>query len=165
MNRCQGERRELGVQEPAALARDPELTAEKRLRRCRAQADESGRLHDPQLGVEPGAARGDLARVRLLMDPPLPARLPFEVLHGIRDVGRGAVDPGLDERLVEKASGGADERPALQILTVARLLADEQDFGALQPLAEHRLRSGQVERAGGAPAGGLAQRTQAEPLR
>ena len=40
------------------------------------------------------------------MDPPLAARLPLEVLDGVRDVGRAPVDPGPLERLVEQRPAG-----------------------------------------------------------
>ena len=68
-----------------------------------------------------------LERVRLLVDPALAARLPLEVLDGVRDVGP-PVDPGLGHALVEDSPGGADERPSGSILLVAGLLADEHDL-------------------------------------
>ena len=42
--------------------------------------------------VEPGLAGAHLAGVRLLVDAPLPPRLPLEVLHGVGDVDRAPVD-------------------------------------------------------------------------
>ena len=86
--------------------------AEQRLRRGRAEADDHARLDQRDLGVEPRPAGGDLAGVRLLVDAPLAARLPLEVLDDVGDVDRCAVDAGVLERAVEQLAGRADERMA-----------------------------------------------------
>jgi hypothetical protein len=99
------------------------------------------------------------------VDPALAARLPFEVLDDVRDVDRRAVDPGRVERLVEKAPGGADERPAGAVLGVARLLADEHDLGRLPPLSEDGLRAGAPEITGLAARCCAAQALEARALR
>ncbi len=75
------------------------------------------------------------------MDSPFAARLPFEVLDGVRHVGRCTVDPRLDECVVEHAAGRPDERPAGSVLLVARLLAHEHDRRLPRALAEHGLRA------------------------
>ena len=59
------------------------------------------------------------------MDPALAALLELEMLDRIGDVGLGAVDPGLLQRLVEDLPRRADERVAGQILLIAGLFADE----------------------------------------
>lgn len=71
---------EWGLDEAAALASDPELPAEQRLSRDRAEADEHPRPHRLQLRVEPPPAGPDLLGVRLLVDASLAARAPLEVL-------------------------------------------------------------------------------------
>jgi hypothetical protein len=93
--------RKPGFDELATVLRHPELPAEQRLCRRRAEEDEDARLHDLELGLEPGAAGGHLGPVRLLMDPAFASRLPLEVLDGVRDVGRRAVDSRGGERFVE----------------------------------------------------------------
>src|SRR5437868_5890891 len=106
----------------------------------------------------PPAARLDLARVGLVMDPSLAALDKFEMLDGIGDVNRGAVDPRFLERRIEQRAGGTDERPPGKVLLVAGLLADEHDRGVEWALAEHRLGGMLVEIAAGAVAGVLEQR-------
>src|SRR3546814_11846423 len=54
----------------------------------------------------------DLARVRLLVDAPLAAALELEMLDRVGDVGCGAVDAGVRERLVEDAAGWPDDGTA-----------------------------------------------------
>src|SRR5437868_6779038 len=106
----------------------------------------------------PPAARLDLARVGLVMDPSLAALDKFAMLDGIGDVNRRAVDARLLERRIEQRAGGTDERPPGKVLLVAGLLADEHDRGVERPLAEHRLGGMPVEVAAGAVAGVLEQR-------
>jgi hypothetical protein len=132
--------REVRLQPFAALFRDAELAAEQRLRRGRAEADEDARTDDGELRLEPLTAGRELAPARLGVDPPLAARLPLEVLHRVRHVDGSTVDAGLDERIVEDAAGRPDERRTVEILAVARLLADEHRRRTSRPRAEHRLR-------------------------
>ena len=77
-------------------------------------------------------------------------RLPLEVLDGVRHVDVVAIDPGGLEGTVEDASGRADERTALPVLLVSRLLAHQHDVRRGASLAEHRLGRVPVQRAGGA---------------
>src|SRR5205823_5881803 len=132
------ERRERRLHELAAMLRDAELAAEERLRGGRAETGEHLRLYDLDLRLEPRMARGDLLGARALVDAALPARRPLEVLDRIRDVHRLAVDAGLLERVVEDAAGGTDERFALEVLAVARLLSDHHDLRAGTALSEYR---------------------------
>ena len=92
----------------------------------------------------------------------MPRAAPFEVLDDVGDVGVVAFDPRLLERLIEQAPGRADERPSLEVLTVARLLAHEHHRRLAGAFAEHRLRRVAVERARGAAGGGAAQRGERE---
>src|SRR5439155_21216166 len=95
---------------------------------------------DRDLPLEPRAARQLLGAIRLVVDAPLAAGLPLEVLDRVRDVGLPAVNPRVGERAVEQLPRGPDERRAGEILLVARLLADEHHLGRDQPLAEDGLR-------------------------
>src|ERR1051325_2176832 len=123
----------------SALGRDLELTAEQRLRRGRPHAHERLRLHDRELVVYARAVRVDLALVRTLVDPPLAARLPFEVLDDVGDVDGFAIDARFFERAIEQFAGRTDERMALQVFVVARLLADEHQFRALRSFSKYGL--------------------------
>ncbi len=53
------------------------------------------------------------------MDPALAARLPFKMLHGVRDVNIVTIDPGFAESAVEKLSRRADEQLPSEILLIA----------------------------------------------
>src|SRR5204862_6342605 len=72
-------------------------------------------------------------------DPPLAAWLPLEMLHGVRTVDRPRFDAGRLEAPVEQPPGGADERVALAVLLVARLLADQHEGSVSRPFAEDGL--------------------------
>ena len=94
----------------------------------------------------------------------LPRSSKLEVLDGVRDVGLGAVDPGLLERLVELAPGRPDERPALAVLRSPGCSPTRTNARVLRPLAEHRLRRGPPEVAAAAVRGGVAQRVERAAL-
>src|SRR5436190_9759459 len=149
----------------ASLPRDAEVPPEKCLRRGGAETDEHPRLDNLELGLEPRPARGDLGPVRLLVDPPLAAGLPLEVLDDVRHVDLAPVDPGFLERLVQELPRRADERLALLVLLIAGLLADEHHLRLGGALAEDGLRPGLVQRASGAAGGRLLQLRDARLLR
>ena len=88
MNRGEDQRRQRGADELSAVRGDLELTAEQRLGGRRAEADDGARLDELDFGLEPGTAGVDFAGVRLLVNPPLPPRLPFEVFDDVGDVDR-----------------------------------------------------------------------------
>src|ERR671922_53641 len=155
---------QVGGNRVAAVLRDAKVAAEQRLRGGRAEGDENARLHDRELGVQPRATRGDLGPVRLLVDAPLPARLPLEVLDDVRDVRERAVDAGLLERPVEQLPGRADERFAGLVLLIAGLLADEHRLRFRQSFAEDGLRPGLPEVARLASGSSVAERLQREPV-
>src|SRR5437870_3311903 len=156
--------RELVLEDLAAHLHHPERPAEQRLRRGGAEADEHLRFHHCELRLEPGAAGGDLARVRLLVQSPLPARGPLEVLHDVGDVDELAIDARLLQGAVEQLASRADEGAAELVLAVSRLLSDEDRAGRRHPFAEDRLRSRLVQGAGGTPCGGGAELFQRRPL-
>src|ERR1700737_2507869 len=80
-----------------------ETVSEERLSSGRAQAYENTRFHQANLRIEPGTARLDFGRTRLLVDSPLPPfiRRPLEMLHDIRDINFVAVDPCRPQRPIK----------------------------------------------------------------
>jgi hypothetical protein len=126
----------------------------------RTETNEDLRVDDVELGLQPGRARLDLLGPGLLVDPPLPLRLPLEVLDDVGHVGVAALDPRLLQRLVEDPAGWPDEGVALDVLPVTRLLPDQHQPGTLQPLAEDGLGARLPKWTGPAAGGGLAERLQ-----
>src|SRR6185295_19915668 len=101
---------------------DAEGPAEKGLGGGGAETDEDVRMGGGDLGVEPGAAGGDLARVGLLVDAALAAGFPLEVLDDVGDVDAAAVDARLGQCAIEQAAGRTDEGTTREVFLVARLL-------------------------------------------
>ena len=62
------------------------------------------------------------------------------MLHDISDIDAGSINPGLLEGVVQQFSRRPDERPALDVFAITRLLANEHDFGVLGAFAEDGLR-------------------------
>jgi hypothetical protein len=89
----------------AARGRDREAPAEDGASGGHAQRHDDLRLDRVDLGVEPGRARTYLVRVRLRVDPPLPARLPLEVLDGVRDPHLLAGDTGVRSARSSRPAG------------------------------------------------------------
>src|SRR5262249_13177354 len=121
---------------------------------CRGGAKSDGDrwLKEIDLVIEPPAASVDLARVGLLVEAPLAARLVLEVLHGIGDVDVAPLDARRFQSLIEYLAGGSGEGQSGQICLVARLLADQHQRSVGRPLAEHGLGRVLVEIATGAAA-------------
>ena len=92
------------------------------------------------LRLEPRPACLDFRHSRLLVNAPLAARLPLEVLDRVRHVHIAARNAGLLECLVQQCAGGADKGRSLPIFLVTRLLADEHDVRGARARAEHNLR-------------------------
>src|SRR5438874_4440908 len=109
------------------------------LRRRRAEQNDQARLDQLDLRLEPRPAGADLRRVRLLMEAPFAAAGEAKVLHGVGHVDPPAVDPSLVQSLLQHPSRGTDERTALQVFLVPRLLADEPPPGAFMAFAEDGL--------------------------
>src|SRR5581483_11378093 len=121
------------------MLRDAELRAEKRLRSRRAETNNRVRFNNGYLRVQPRTARPDFVRVRFLVQAPFSARLPFEMLHDVRDVNGSAVEPDLLERAIEQLARRPDERLARAVFVIARHFADEHDARSSRPLAEDSL--------------------------
>jgi len=103
-------------------------------------------VHELQLLVQPPAVVPDVACRRFLVDTALAALLELEVLDGIGDVNAASVDAGVRHCSLQELAGGSHERPALPVLLVARLLADEGDRGADGTFAQDRTRRARHQR-------------------
>src|SRR5258708_15585634 len=73
------------------------------------------------------------------MQPPLAARLPLEMLHGIRDEYVAANESGSLDGLIKQPSRGSDEGVTAQVFFVAWLFADQHEFGSVAPFAGYGL--------------------------
>lgn len=125
--------------ELAPLTRNPERRTEERLGGGRPQTDHELRLDHLDFRIEPGTAGGDLRRIRLLVQPPLPLWFPLEVLDRVGHVDTGAVDARLEKGFVQQVTRGADERFAFDVFSIARLLSHHDHPGSRLALAENRL--------------------------
>src|SRR5688572_4999677 len=111
-------------------------------------------MHHFKFCSKPRFACTDLVSSRFLVDSSLAARLPFKMFDDVCDVRQFAIDPGFDQRLVEKAPRGTDKRMARQILFITRLLADKHDARQTNAaFAEYRLRRMLVQLAAHAATG------------
>src|SRR5262249_49352203 len=79
MHRRHDDRRQRRLDALTSLTRHPEALSEQRLSGRCSETDEHTRFDERDLDVDPGAAGGDLRRVRLRVDAALAARLPLEV--------------------------------------------------------------------------------------
>src|SRR5438874_4254632 len=165
MHRRHHVRREWRRDQLPALLGHFESRGDERLSGGSTEADNDLRLQDPDLGVEPQPAGGDLAPIRLFVQAPLPRRAPLEVLHRVRDVDRVTVDSRGVEGFVQDAPRRPDERLAGDVLFVARLLADEDDLGGPAALAKYRLRRALPQVASLAMRRRITPRAQAFQLR
>src|SRR5437879_359864 len=110
-------RSQAGADPPSSLTGHAEIISEKRLGSGRTQAHENTRLHQANLRIEPGTARLNFGRARLLMDSPLPPFIwrPFEVLYDICDINFVAVDSRQAQSLIQYFSCRSYERPSAEI--------------------------------------------------
>lgn len=92
-----------------------------------------------------------------LVDASLAAGPKAKVLDRVGHVDRRAVDTRLLEALVEQPTGRTDERMAIDVLTITRLLADEHQTRVGPTLTEHRLGGPVPELARPAVLDGVAQ--------
>ena len=124
-----------------AIPGHPEILAKQSLRRTGTKADENLRLHNFQLRIQPGAARFNFRMARFLVNAPLAAlrSFPLEMLHNIRDVYLGAVDPHLDQNFVQKPPRGPDKRMSLPVFVIAGLLPHKHDQSLGRPLSKDGL--------------------------
>jgi len=140
MNSRKNPRREFRRQYFAVLACDPKTRAENRLRCRRAHGHHQLWLNDSQLRFQPWAAGCDFARIRLLMNPAFPARLPLKMLYRVCDINLGPIDSGFFQSSIHDFPSGSHERLASDILVISRLLPDQHHRCAFRAFAEHGLR-------------------------
>ena len=131
---------EVGFEDLAAVAKNADVASKQRFRRGAAEGDENPRLKRIQFGVKPRAACSDVSGARRFMNATLAAWLPFEMLHGIRDVDFFSINAGFLERTVEKLASRPDKRPTFAVLGIARLFPDEDDLRARRAFSEDGLR-------------------------
>jgi hypothetical protein len=124
----------------AAMVRNPEARSGQGRAGDSAEGDHYGGADDRQLRLQPVSAGDDLCAVRRLVQPPLAAFFPLEVLDSVREVSCFAVYAAVGQRLVEQPACRADEWPALLVLHVAWLLTDEGQRGALRAGTEDNCR-------------------------
>ena len=84
-------------------------------------------------------------------------RRPRHVVRCSRPHHVAALDAKVLESPVQQLAGGADKRPALQVLLVARLLADEHELRLQGALTTDRLRGAGADRTLAAMVGEVAQ--------
>jgi len=140
MNRCQHPRCELRRQHFPALTRNAKPRAEERLGCGRAHGHDQLWLDDSQLCFQPGATCCNFARIRFLMNPAFPARLPLKMFHRVRDINLRSIDSSFFERLVHDFPGWPDERFTGDIFIITRLFADEHHRGTFRTFTKNRLR-------------------------
>src|SRR5437762_6366071 len=106
---------------------DGKSLAAQSTRRRGAKRHDERRPDEVDFGLEPPAAGLNLAAVGPLMQALLAARLEFEMLDRIGDIGLAAIDAGIGQGAVEDFSRRPDKGLALEIFLVTRLLADKDD--------------------------------------
>lgn len=105
-----------------------------------AQTNQNRGFYHSYFGFEPWFAGFQFSAAGLLVNAAFAALLEFEVLYGIGQVDCFPIDARLDKGAVEHASRGSDERPALAVFFITRLLPDHYDGSRSLALAEYRLR-------------------------
>lgn len=130
-----------------ALLHHAERSAEQRLGRRCAEADDDARLNQRDFGGEPGRAGTELTGIRSFVNASFRPRVPgpFEVLDGVRDIDVLAWNARGIERAIQQSAGWSDERAPGLVLGVAWRFADEDHARAARAFAEHRLRGAFVE--------------------
>src|SRR5581483_1211933 len=115
----------------SSITRYAELLSEQSLRGSRAKTDQHGRLNGGEFRIQPWPARVDLRGAGFLVNAPFSTRcgFPTEMLYDVCHINVLALDVCADQRFIQYPAGRADERSALNIFPIARLLANEDDFG------------------------------------
>src|ERR1700683_4728371 len=103
------------------------------------ERDDDPGLEPTDLGNEPDTAGLDMAQLRSLVQPPLTARLPIEVLHRIGDEYFCPRDVRFSEQLIQYLARRPHKRASLAVLGIARLLAPQHNLRFAGTLARHRL--------------------------
>jgi len=151
----------LALEPLAALLHHRHGPAHHRAGRDRAQRDDRRRPDRGNFALQPVQAGHRFALPRGLVHAPLAAHLELEVLHRVGDVEPVAAPAEFLQGAVEHPARRPDEGPPLEILAIARLLADQHQLRPRRAFPPHRLGGGLTERTFPAAGSGLAQRLQA----
>src|SRR5262249_5938778 len=139
---------------------DAKLFPQQGLGGRRSERHDQPRLYRGYLGFQPRQAGGDLVGVRFLVNAAFASRLRFEVLDDVGDVRVAAFDARPQKRFIEHRPGGTDKRLPGEVLVVAGLFTNQQDFNWRPPFAENRLRRVFPQRTGFAARRRVAQNSQ-----
>ena len=85
------------LDELASMLRRAKIAPQKRLCCRRSKAHKHLGTNGRDFRIKPGPASGNFGGVGLFMDPPFSARLPFEMLYGIRNVDLLTINTGFGE--------------------------------------------------------------------
>src|SRR3989442_48002 len=102
MNSGSNQRSQAGLHQLAALGRNAEITADKRLRRSRSQADNHLRPYTGDLGVEPGSKSSYLLGIGFLVNSQLASRREIEMLPQVGNINFSPSDASLLHPLTQK---------------------------------------------------------------
>jgi hypothetical protein len=136
---------ELRGQHLAPLPGDSESRSENGLRRCRTHCHDEVGPNDPQFRFQPGTARCDFARVRLLMNSAFSAGLPLKMFHRVGHVNLRSIDSSVRERAIHNFPSWTNEWSARDIFVIARLFANQHHRCALRTFAKDSLGSAFVQ--------------------
>src|SRR6185312_6220584 len=131
----------------ATLGTDAEGIAKQGLGRHVTKTDHQAWLHPGQFCRQPLPARRLLGSIRALVQARRAAQLVLEVLDGIGEIDRSAVEPRLGHGPLEEVARGADEGLASQVFLGARLLAYQHGRRVGRTFAEYGARGMAPERA------------------
>src|SRR2546421_240052 len=101
-----------GFDKFAALFGDAKFGTEQCLRRRGAKGDNYFWFDYSDFSLEPGTTSRNFAGVGFLMNATFAPRFPFEMFDNISHVSLRTIDTCLDQRIIKKPAGGADERLA-----------------------------------------------------
>src|SRR6266849_599089 len=96
----------------AALFGDAEFRTEQRLRRRGAKGDNHFWFDYSDFSLEPGTTSRNFCRVWFFVNAALAPWFPFEMFDNIGDVSLRTINTRLEEGIIKKPAGGADERLA-----------------------------------------------------
>jgi len=130
---------EVSIEKLAAFSSDGHSAAKHRLRGSCAHTHDKLWPNNFELCLQPGPAGYHLAYERFLVHTSLATLYPLEVLDCIGYVNLLTGDPCFGQGLVKQASRRSDERMALPIFLISRLLSYKDDTGILRSLAENGL--------------------------
>ncbi len=118
-----------------------------------------------QLRLEPRPAGCHVRAIRTLVNPALSARLVAEMLDDVGQEHLVVVYLRELQTTIEDPSGRTHERTAFDVLTVARLLADEHQGSIAPAVSDHRLRRPLPQLASTTLLHGITEAPQRETLR